>query len=87
MRVKVGDGCLDRASPDEAQVGIPRTHPLPRDRERHGARAVDVQLLRAESVREAALVELDELGAEDVAVEGVRALPLGDGDDDVVERD
>src|SRR5204862_8112287 len=49
------------------------------------ARPVDVELLRAEPVCEAARVELDELGAQDVAVEGVRALPVGDGDHDVVE--
>jgi hypothetical protein len=29
--------------------------------------------------------EGNDLGAEDVAIEGVRALPVGDRDDDVVE--
>jgi hypothetical protein len=48
---------------------------------------VDVQPLPADRVREAARPDLDDLGPEHVAVEGVRALPVGDGDDDVVEAD
>jgi len=46
---------------------------------------VDVELLRAEAVGEPSLVQLEELGAEHVAVEAVRPLPVGDGDHDVVE--
>jgi hypothetical protein len=46
---------------------------------------VDVQPLVAEGVREPAVLERDDLGAEDVAVEGVRAIPVADSDDDVVE--
>lgn len=87
VRAEVLDRVLDRARPDKADVAVSRPHALARDGIWLGAGTVDVQLLRAEAVREAALVELDELGAEDVAVEGVRALPVGDGDDDVVERD
>ena len=76
---------LDPAGPDEAEIAVPRPHAPARNRVRLRARPVDVQLLHAEPVRVAALVELDELGAQNVAVEGVRALPVGDGDDDVVE--
>jgi len=43
------------------------------------------QLLLAEPVRVAPVLQLDQLGAEDVAVERVRAVPVGDGDHAVVE--
>jgi hypothetical protein len=48
---------------------------------------VDVQLRVAEPVRVAAGAGGDDLGADDVAVEAVRRLPVGDGDDAVVEAD
>jgi hypothetical protein len=48
---------------------------------------VDVQALAGERVGETALAERDDLSAQDVSVESVRALPVGDGDDDVVERE
>jgi hypothetical protein len=46
---------------------------------------VHVQLLVSEPEGDALPVEIDHLGAEDVAVERRRALPVRDGDDDVVE--
>ena len=81
-------GLLDRAGPDEAEVGVPGTHRLGRDQAadiRVGA--VDVQPLVAEGIGKPAVLERDDLGAEDVAVEGVRAIPVADRDDDVVERE
>jgi hypothetical protein len=81
-------GLLDRAGPDEAEVAVPGTHRLGRDQAadiRVGA--VDVQPLVAEGIGEPAVLERDDLGAEDVAVEGVRATPVADRDDDVVERE
>jgi ATP phosphoribosyltransferase len=80
------DGRLDRALPHEAEVAVPRAHGLARD-EVAGVRpgTVDVQALVAERVGNAVLPELDDLCAEDVAVEGVRPLAVRDRDDDVVE--
>jgi hypothetical protein len=46
---------------------------------------VNVQALVTDHLREAVLSEPDDVGAEDVAVEGVRPLPVGDRDDRVVE--
>ena len=50
------------------------------------AGAVDVQLpLIGKPVRVSAVIELHNLGPEHRAVERVRPLPVGDGDDNVVE--
>jgi len=46
---------------------------------------VNVQLLIAEAIRIAPPSELDDLGAEDLGVEAIRAFEIGDGDDNVVE--
>ncbi len=46
---------------------------------------MDVQLLVAEAVGLASAREVADLGAEDVAVEGVRPVRIGDGDDRVIE--
>ena len=46
---------------------------------------VDVQLLLAEAICEAAVLQLDELGPENIAVEGVRAVPVRDRNYAVVE--
>src|ERR671937_2179606 len=79
---------LDRALPDEADVAVPRLHRLSRDEAAHvHAGAVHVHLLVAEAVGKPPVAVLHELRADDIAIERVRALPLGDGDDDVVEPD
>ena len=81
------DRRLGRAVPDEAQVAVARPHRVGRPWVRLAPRTVNVQLLFAEPVGEAPLVELDQLGTEDVAIETVRPLPVADGDDAVVEPD
>ena len=58
--------------------GLARARPAAR------ARAVHAELLIAEPVRPPGAAR-DKLGAEHVAIEGVRALPVGDCDDRVVE--
>src|SRR5260221_3134597 len=79
------DGALDRSVPDEAEVAVPRPDRVGRARKGLAARPVHVQLLAGEPVGPTALVELDELGAEDISVEAVRPLPVRDRNDDVVE--
>jgi hypothetical protein len=51
-----------------------------------GSGPVDVQALVAEDVRESVFAERDDLGPENIRVEGVRPPPVGDGDDNVIER-
>jgi hypothetical protein len=85
VRAQALDRRFDRPVPHEAQVAVSRTHRIGSPRVRLAARAVDVQLLVAEAIGVPALVELDQLGAEDGAVEGVGILPVRDGNDDVVE--
>ena len=76
----------DGAGPDEAEVGVARTHGLGRNQAPDiGVGAVDVQALVAEGVRVAPRLQWDDLGAEDVGIERVRAAPVADRDDDVVE--
>src|SRR4051812_44475325 len=79
------DGALDRAVPAEADVTVAGADAVAGDRVRVETGAVDVELLLAEPVGEAGAAGHD-VGADDVAVERVRALPVGDGDDEVVER-
>src|SRR5207244_11689347 len=85
VRAQELDRRLDRSWPDEAEVRVARAHRIGRARIRRRARPVDVELLRAEAVREAAVGQLDETGAEHLGVGAVRPLPVGDGNDDVVE--
>jgi hypothetical protein len=78
------------AGPDQAEVGHAGRGGDARDGRRVHARAVDVEHDVAEAVAPAAravLGQLDQLGAADVAVEGVGALPVRDGDHHVVEGD
>lgn len=79
------DRVVDRPVPDEAEIAVARPHRNSRHREGTAPGAVNVQLLLTETVGETAAV-LDELRTHGVAEEGVRALPVGDGDDAVVER-
>lgn len=85
-RAEVVEGTLDGAVPDEAEIAVPRPHRVGRDGKRVDARPVDVELLVAEPVGEAGAA-LDELRAEHIPVERVRARPVGDGDHAVVECD
>ena len=48
---------------------------------------MDVQLLVAEAIREPPVGELDELCAQHLGVEAVRALPVGDGKHTVIESE
>ena len=82
---EVLDRALDRPIPDEAQVGgagwgLGGGHGL---RRRGGT--VHVELGVRKPVGPAAPGQLDDLRAQHLAVERVRALPVGDGDDDVIE--
>jgi hypothetical protein len=82
---EVLDGALDRAFPAEADVAVAGAHAVSRNRLRVEAGAVDVELLVSQPVREAGATA-NNLGADHVRVERVRALPVGDRDDEVVER-
>jgi hypothetical protein len=80
------DRVLDRPRPFEAEVAVPRPDGVVRDEVADvGARAVDVEPLVPEGVREPTGAKRDDFRAEDVPVERVRALPVRDRDDDVVE--
>ena len=77
-------GVLDPARPLAAQVAVPGRHGHARDQHRSNSRAMDVELLLADAVRRPPGV-FDDLGTDDIAIEGVRSFPVGDVDDDVVE--
>jgi hypothetical protein len=82
------DRRLDRPGPLEAEVTVPGAHGLARNEVPDvGSGPVDVQALAAEDVRESVFAERDDLGPENIRVEGVRTLPVGDGDDNVIERE
>jgi len=74
----------NRAVPLEAEVAVPWSDRSARDHRRPHARTVHVELLGADSVGDSA-IDLHDLGAQDVAIEGIRTLELGDRDHDVVE--
>src|SRR5579883_63272 len=84
VALQVRDSVGDRTSPLEAEVAVARLHRQPRHLGRLDARPVHVELLVAEPVREAGGPRY-QLGAEHVAIERIRALPLGDMDDTVIE--
>lgn len=86
MVAKMLRGLLDRPGPLEAEVAVPGLDGLIGDEVADvGPRPVHVQPLVADHVRSPVPAERHDLRAENVAVEGVRPLPVGDGDDDVVE--
>src|SRR5262249_34000191 len=81
-------GVLDPPRPYEAQVAVPGSH---RDAGHvvagvH-ARPVDVELGPGAAVDPPPRPALDDFRAQHLAVEGVRPLPIRDGDDAVIERD
>ena len=87
MGAEMLDRLRRRSGPEEAEIGVSGG-----DREaspwlRRRARPVHVQLLLAEAEGDPPAVELDDLGSEDVAIEGGRPLPVADGDDGMVEAE
>src|SRR5919197_171294 len=85
-RAEVRDRLVRRPGEVKAEVAVARPHGIGGARLGRRPRPVHVQLSPVgEPVRVAAAVELDDLGAEHVAVEGVRSFPVGDGDHDVIE--
>ena len=85
MLAQVRGGVLDRPVPAEAEVAVPGPNGVGGPRVRLAPRPVDVQLLLAKAICEAAVLELDELGAQHIAVEAVRPLPVADRNYAVVE--
>ena len=83
---KMRDRISDRPFPFETQVAVAGLDRQPRHLGRLEARAMQVELGIAEAVGPA-VRPLDQLGAEHVSIERVRALPIGDMHDAVVEGD
>src|SRR6516165_10792636 len=84
--LKVGDGVRNRPVPLEAEVAVAGLDRKPRHLGRVKARPMQIELRGAEPVGPA-LRTPNELGAEHIAVECVRALPVRDMDHAVVEGD
>src|SRR5262249_7797171 len=84
--LEVNDGLRDRSVPLEADIAVARSYRKPRDFGRMKSRSMQVELRGAETVGPT-LWPLNELGAQHIAVERVRALPVGDMYDAVVEAD
>ena len=80
-------GCfLDRPRPDEAEVAVARLDGEPRNEAADvDARPVHVQLCVAQAVCEPPASDVEDLGADDVTVERVGRVPIGDRDHAVVE--
>jgi hypothetical protein len=83
--LEVLDRRVEGAWPDEAQVAVPRLNGQSRVQALE-ARPVDVEMPITEEIMGERRVALDDLGAEDVAVEVVRAIPVGYRDDAVIKR-
>src|SRR6516162_7593506 len=84
--LKVGDGVGNRPVPLEAKVAVARLDRKPRHLGRMKARSMQIELRGAEPIGPP-LRAPNELGAEHIAVERVRALPVRDVHHAVVERD
>src|SRR5262249_48064645 len=84
--LKMGDGVGNRPVPLEAEVAVARLHGKPRHLGWMKARSMQIELRRAETIGPP-LRASNELGAEHIAVERVRALPVRDMYHAVVERD
>ena len=84
--VEVRDCRIDRAGPDEADVAVARLDGEPPDKAADvDSGPVHVQLRVTDAVGKAAPADIEDLGADDVTVEGVRRVPVGDGDHAMVE--
>ena len=79
------DGTIDRSRPDEAGVKPAGLSRFRGDRLRLRARPVDVPLPVADAQTVAAIVDLQDFGADNGCVEGTGAVHVGDTKDDVVE--
>src|SRR5262249_57317968 len=84
--LKVGDGVGNRPAPLEAEVAVARLDRKPRHLGRMKARSMQIELRGAEPIGPP-LRAPNELGAEHIAVERVRALPVRDVHHAVVEGD
>src|SRR5665213_388579 len=82
--VQMLDGAFDWAIPFKTEIAVAGLHRQTRDLGGADALAVDVELLVTEAISPANRA-LHQLGAHDVAIEGVGAIPVGDMDDAVVE--
>src|SRR6516162_10258070 len=82
VRDRVGNGSI----PFEAQIAVPRLDRQARHFGRMHAWSMQIELRRAEAVCPS-LPAANEFGAQHVAIEGVRALPVGDMHDAVIESD
>src|SRR5215510_9890415 len=78
------DGTRDRPVPLKAKIAVARCDRQPRHLGRMKARTMQVELRGAETLGPA-LGTANELGAQHVTVERIRALPVGDMYDAVVE--
>src|SRR4029077_10800449 len=76
----------DRPLPFEAKVRVAGLHREARDLDRGEARAMQIELGVAEAIGKAARPR-DQLCAEHLVVERVRALPVGNMDDAVIKLD
>src|SRR5437763_1296392 len=84
--LEVTDGIGNRAVPLEAQIAVARCYRKPRHLGGVKGRSMQVELRGAETIGPA-LRTSNELGAQHIAVERVRALPVGHMHDAVVEGD
>src|SRR5438552_10588155 len=81
---EVRDCPRDRAVPLETEVAVTGGHRNTRDHRWPHAWTVHVELLTTDSVGDSP-VDLDDISAEHVSIEGVRTLEVADRDDDVVK--
>src|SRR5215472_14495136 len=81
---KMCNGIADRALPFEADVAIAGLHRKARHDHPAHARSMKIELGIAEPISKK-FPARHHLGADDVAIEGIRALPIGDVDDAVVK--
>ena len=86
MATEVLHGFLDRPWPDEAKVAVSRANGVLSVQPRKSG-SMDIQLPVAEAVVAEPLVLLVNLGTKHMAIEGVRAFPIGHGDHTVVDND
>src|SRR5262249_14092293 len=84
--LEVNDGVRDRPVPLKANIAVARSYRKPCDLRRRKSRSMQVELRGAETVGPT-LWPLNELGAQHIAVERVRALPIGDMHHAMVEGD